>query len=254
MLCHDLTLNGLELILDDPDSEIYHEFAAYLHQSYCIENLSFWIATQQYRKDYQDEQSKKDVSQQCEDIINIFIRPNSSQEINIPCDMRQSILVEYHHDNTHPTIFSEASEAVLELMRVNSFLPWLILSQQQNKQKNHGRALTSSFSFSDKWNLMKLKQNKSRRSCSSLDTVITDYRESDLVMTLSPSTESVPSVNQPSRYRTLLQRVKKSFMIHSPIHHQRHKSTPTAFTLLADNSTTSLSSLPSSWTWKKNID
>lgn len=57
MVCYDLTVNGLELILDDPTSEIYQAFAAYLYQSYCIENLSFWLATQRYKKDYHDEQN-----------------------------------------------------------------------------------------------------------------------------------------------------------------------------------------------------
>lgn len=169
--------------------------------------------------------------------------------------MRQSILDHYQHQsNKHPSIFNDASEAILELMRVNSFLPWLILSSQQKQHctqtnKFHSRSLTGSFSFSDKWNLMKMKKNKARRSCCSLDTVLTDYEENDLIMSLS--SESVPSVNTTSRYRSLLKRVKASFLVHSPRHHHP-SSTSTSFTILSDNSTTTLASLSSSWaSWKK---
>ncbi|KAG0175892.1 hypothetical protein DFQ29_006823 [Apophysomyces sp. BC1021] len=61
----------------------------------------------------------------CLAILDTHIQPNSPQEINIPCDMRQQILADVRDGNYHPAIFDTALEAVVELMRANSFIPWL---------------------------------------------------------------------------------------------------------------------------------
>jgi hypothetical protein len=187
---------SLETVLEDPSSSLFKEFAAYLHQSYCIENLAFWLATQEYHQECNDEL--------CESMINLYIRPNSPQEINIPCDMRQAILDFYHQRNCHVNIFDEAAEAVLELMRVNSFLPWITSSwpsfDQWSLKKsgvNHSPSLSALSSITDKWNMIKSKQ-LSRRSCSSLD-----YNPVD--DTLDKST---------TRYRSMLKRVKRSLLGH----------------------------------------
>ncbi|KAI8991233.1 RGS domain-containing protein [Mycotypha africana] len=125
----EMTTPTLESILDAPESDTFKEFAAYLHQSYCIENLAFWIATQEYHKQYESSKKRKEL---CGNMIHRYIRPNSSLEINIPCDMRQSILDHYYQDNCHLHIFDEAAEAVLELMRVNSYLPWITSSNNSS--------------------------------------------------------------------------------------------------------------------------
>lgn len=123
MLCHvEQSTITLESILENPSSEIFKEFSTYLQQSYCIENLEFWIEA----KEYKECRNNKLIEKRCEKMINDYIRPNSPQEINIPCDMRQTILEFYKQKNYHPTLFGDAAEAVLELMRINSFLPWLM--------------------------------------------------------------------------------------------------------------------------------
>jgi hypothetical protein len=59
-------------------------------------------------------------------IIDTYLSPNSPQEINIHYDMRQSILEQWQsHGCYHPAIFDSARKSILELMRVNSFIPWV---------------------------------------------------------------------------------------------------------------------------------
>lgn len=237
---------SLESILEDPSSDLFKDFATYLHQSYCIENLAFWLATQEYYQECNKNRQQK----LCESMINLYIRPNSPQEINIPCDMRQSILDFYNDENYHLHIFDDAAEAVLELMRVNSFLPWTTCSSPPswsfenimssssscttNSTKQHKSwpspkrfvpssnsltGLSSSFSFSDKWNLIKLKQQSSRRSCSSLDYPCSIEDDSNDRLALSiefsaPSATSTTTTTTTSgtRYRTMLKRVKRSLL------------------------------------------
>jgi hypothetical protein len=238
MFSTDSTVLSLESVLEDPSSDLFKEFAAYLHQSYCIENLAFWIATQEYHH------QECNHLQLCESMINLYIRPNSPQEINIPCDMRQTILDYYYQGNCHVHIFDEAAEAVLELMRVNSFLPWITSSTSSSscscspptsswsfdyqspsnynswpspplKKKPNVIHSPSTNSLSDKWNMMKLKQ-MSRRSCSSLDYSIDDTNNNAL-----DSVTSATSTTSGTRYRSMLKRVKRSLLGH---HHTASSS------------------------------
>ncbi|CAO3614852.1 unnamed protein product [Mucor fragilis] len=266
----DQIVPSLESILEDPTSDVFREFASYLNQSYCIENLAFWIATQ----DYYEECRKQDQHQLCEKMIHLYIRPNSPQEINIPCDMRQTILDNYSQGNCHLHIFDDAAEAVLELMRVNSFLPWITTccststtndssscsysssydtidhsSNNNNSSSLHHNswpapkpsvlqcnkkkfgvnnspssssltALSTSFSFTEKWNLMKLKQ-MSRRSCSSLDyssssaSMVDDDRSAALFLdntTISVSSATTSLSTSRYHYKSMLKRVKRSLL------------------------------------------
>lgn len=111
---------SLESILENPNSDLFKQFTLYLNQSYCIENLEFWLAAQEYYVNYNNNQE-----QLAETMVNLYIKPNSPQEINIPCEMRQKILGLYKQRIFTSHLFEEAAEAILELMRVNSFLPWI---------------------------------------------------------------------------------------------------------------------------------
>ncbi|CAO3638117.1 unnamed protein product [Cunninghamella echinulata] len=127
----------LEELLKDTTTLSFQAFSDYLQQQYCIENLLFWIAVEQYKHDYkqeeevyyqqqQQQQLSKDRIHQCLNIIYTYIQPNSNKEINIPCEMRVDILTLVFEKQTyHPSIFFPASQAVFELMRANSFIPWL---------------------------------------------------------------------------------------------------------------------------------
>lgn len=309
MYCTESTVPSLESILEDPNSTLFKEFATYLHQSYCIENLAFWLATQEY---YEECNNKQRQQQLCETMISLYILPNSPQEINIPCEMRQSILDYYYGGNLHLHIFDDAAEAVLELMRVNSFLPWAAINQgtsssptkwsfdsseqasTTSKTAKHHKSwtttrsrnnnkksvinnslsttsltgLTTSFSFTDKWNLIKLKQQSSRRSCSSLDYTSSFDDDNRLALSIdSTNLFSVPSATTTAttttttttatttttntsgtRYKTMLRRVKKSLLGSSTSDHQDNDS--------SDEYSTPRSSFTadtSSWTtWRKS--
>ncbi|KAF7723080.1 hypothetical protein EC973_002364 [Apophysomyces ossiformis] len=124
----------LETVLYNTATELFHEFAAFLQQTFCIENLVFWMAVRHYQecaqRHYQlfhDNPASNTATLQakCLAILDTHIQPNSPQEINIPCDMRQQILADVRDGNYHPAIFDTALEAVVELMRANSFIPWL---------------------------------------------------------------------------------------------------------------------------------
>jgi hypothetical protein len=180
----------LEEVLKNNTSLAFNNFRLYLLQTYCAENLDFWLAVQRYKHCivvffddqkcnqqamayYEDDewipkpvdigptmklkndleihlteseldqlpQSKKVyinlLRQKLHHILTTFICVNAAQEINIPCDMREEILYHVRSGNLHPTIFDPACDAVLELMRVNSFIPWLadIVTREQNQQK-----------------------------------------------------------------------------------------------------------------------
>ncbi|KAI8058845.1 RGS domain-containing protein [Thamnidium elegans] len=278
MFSTDSAVLSLESILEDTDSDLFKDFATYLHQSYCIENLGFWLATQEY---YQECSNRKEL---CQSMINLYIRANSTQEINIPCDMRQSILDDYNSENYHLHIFDDAAEAVLELMRVNSFLPWTTSScspptwsfdnimssssstassststtkQQQHKSwpspkklvQSNSLTLSNSFSFSDKWNLIKLKQpSLSRKSCSSLDYIHHDSNNDRLDLSdnnnlFSVHSASTTTTTSGTRYRSMLKRVKKSILGNNQ---EDHFITPrSSFT--ADDTTSTWSS------WRKSL-
>jgi hypothetical protein len=255
MISTDYSVVTLESVLDDQSSDLFQEFTAYLYQSYCIENLEFWLAVQKFQLC-----SEHQMAIESKHIVSIYIRPNSPQEINIPCEMRQSILENYNNQNYFHSIFDEAAEAVLELMRINSFLPWIMLisapvspsspSSQcsipttpcdtqtiwpvspvhsnnstthsskfrlnmNTSSSNSATTISSSFSFSEKWQLIKLKQS-SRRSCSSIDYA--DYNH-DKTEPLTPSESLADSFTSVSsapttcpRYKTMLKRVKQSLL------------------------------------------
>jgi hypothetical protein len=163
------------------------DFADYLRQSYCLENLAFWSSVVRYRQcavvfftidpneqqyvleatspvegsytlqtiesavslssgysfryrlDERDYLSQEEairfelLKQKFEYIVDTFLSPNSPQEINIPCDMREYILNQYRLQSCyHPALFNLAKDSVLELMRVNSFIPWVAQIQSSS--------------------------------------------------------------------------------------------------------------------------
>ncbi|KAI7892372.1 RGS domain-containing protein [Mucor mucedo] len=104
----------LESILESRHEHLlYHDFIFYLRQTYCLENLLFYQDVQDYRR-----KPNADCYQY---IITQYILVDAAQEINIPCDMRQELILNRDYGKS---TFDEAAESILELIRVNSFLPW----------------------------------------------------------------------------------------------------------------------------------
>lgn len=154
----------LESILHNRSTDHYREFAAFVHETFCTENLSFWLAIQHYldlchrlgygtleslddaivlsknnalfrftvhERGIIDNKAFAEIQGACHAILYNHIRPNSPQEINIPCEMRQEILqLVQEQGNYHPAVFAAATESVVELMRANSFIPWTQRNQR----------------------------------------------------------------------------------------------------------------------------
>ncbi|KAI9301942.1 RGS domain-containing protein [Cunninghamella echinulata] len=151
----------LEQLLHDANSDLFQDFQHYLEQSYCCENLHFWLDVQEYndicqqilnqllleednnnndnssikftflRSQSDDLPPKQQllfhvVQKKCHAMIDTYIKPNANQEINIPCELRQELLEQvYMIKNYHPSIFIKLTKSVIELIRVNAFIPWM---------------------------------------------------------------------------------------------------------------------------------
>lgn len=123
----------LESILElNHKHELYHDFLLYLKQTYCLENVLFYQEVREYQR--------KPTLSRYKTIINKYIQVNSAQEINIPCEMRQELI---HNETYTKTSFDQALESILELIRVNSYLPWWY---QHHHRHHHRNSLTPSMS------------------------------------------------------------------------------------------------------------
>lgn len=109
-----MSIITLESILElKSKHQFYHDFILYLQHTYCLENWLFYQDVQDYRSNPTPKKYQL--------VISRYIEVNSPHEINIPCDMRESLI---NSNSIQEDIFDEAAESILELIRVNSFLPW----------------------------------------------------------------------------------------------------------------------------------
>ncbi|KAK4514073.1 uncharacterized protein ATC70_006081 [Mucor velutinosus] len=170
-------------------------------------------------------------------MIKNYIATNAPHEINIPCDMRRQLL-----DCHTPHCFDEAAESILELIRVNSYLPWY-----QNQCTSNDNApcyypsarssLSPSMSFPDRCNLTYHQQTSSfsisRPSFSSVRS--TSAASMFNFMDKSRNKEGSPSSNH-SKLSSLLQRKRQALMIRMKktfIEHDFNNKTNNGFSWLA---------------------
>lgn len=156
----------LEKVLENQASRPYslREFADYLEQTYCSENLSFYMAVTDYRESARlyfgsspdtlkshatvptldgqtmafwfrlDEEPLlnhelqirfKTLRAKFQDILERFIFTNAPQEVNIPYELRHQLL-QTHRDQHcfHPALLKPPCVAVVELMRISAFIPF----------------------------------------------------------------------------------------------------------------------------------
>jgi hypothetical protein len=177
---HEITL---ESVLD-VKSQHYDNFTIYLHHTYCIENLYFWQDVHRYKLQPTHKKYKT--------MIENYIIANAPYEINIPCEMRQDIL-----DHHTPHCFDEAAESILELLRVNSFLPWY--QDRYFLPKRHRNSLSPSMSFPGD-----IMSQHTRTSFSSL-------RASSSLFQFDPHHTKLTSLFQRKRQAFMI-RMKKSFV------------------------------------------
>ncbi|GBB90552.1 hypothetical protein RclHR1_17540005 [Rhizophagus clarus] len=137
------------------------DFATFLDQTFCLENLEFYLAVKRYRyyasnyfnsnnsatslllnevteipEDYyfDDASLRGDtpahmdfLKQKLLDIITTFILPNSPREINILSSTRDDLLTNvFQYNNYHPSILDPVRNQVYELMQASSFNQFLL--------------------------------------------------------------------------------------------------------------------------------
>ena len=152
----------LEKVLQNQTASPFslRDFADYLEQTYCSENLAFYMAVSDYEQSArlyfgsthesldvpvissgqpfrfcESEQPELNHEEQIrfetlkakfEDIIERFILTNAPQEVNIPYELRNQLLQTYHeHQSYHPSILKPACVAVVELLRISAFIPFV---------------------------------------------------------------------------------------------------------------------------------
>ncbi|CAG8777233.1 10754_t:CDS:1, partial [Racocetra persica] len=136
------------------------DFATFLDQTFCLENLEFWLAVRQYKyytynfynspdlltpnssslslptSDilYDDASLRGDapahsefLKQKLHKIIETFILPHSPKEINIEASVRDDLLTNvFTYNNYDSSILDVVSNQIFELMQESSFAQFLI--------------------------------------------------------------------------------------------------------------------------------
>ncbi|CAG8468155.1 7909_t:CDS:1 [Acaulospora colombiana] len=137
------------------------DFATFLDQTYCLENLEFWLASRRYKyyahnffnpnaslpsllsepdlllpSDtlYDDAVLRGDapahsefIKQKLHEIITTFILPNSPKEINIESSVREDLLTNvFSYNNYDPSILEVVNNHVFELMQGSCFSQFLV--------------------------------------------------------------------------------------------------------------------------------
>lgn len=114
-------------------------FMAYLSQNHCLETLEFTMDASRYRKHYNKMASRAPGgqvipgSEECnyvlllwQRLVEAYIAPNGAREVNLPSDIRDSILA--HHASAippHPTTLEPAVQKIYELMEESVLVPFL---------------------------------------------------------------------------------------------------------------------------------
>ncbi|OBZ81527.1 hypothetical protein A0J61_10424 [Choanephora cucurbitarum] len=138
----------LEVVLSNqaPSPFSLKDFSDYLKSTYCCENLLFYQATVKYKTlcnlyfgdnsfDLSDRSAQRLSNQnqlhfemlkrEFDHILREFVFNDAPQEINIPFEIRHQLLHLYQTQRLyHPNLLSPASNAVVELLRVNAFIPF----------------------------------------------------------------------------------------------------------------------------------
>ncbi|CAG8499328.1 10071_t:CDS:1, partial [Scutellospora calospora] len=167
-MAHQITTTKPSLVdvLNNETSYPYSfdDFATFLDQTYCVENLEFWLAVRSYKYSsynfynssstspdlltpnsstlsllssdvlYDDAPLRGDapahsdfLKQKLFEIITTFILPNSPKEINIESSVREDLLTNvFSYNNYDPSILDVASNQVFELMHGSCFAQFLV--------------------------------------------------------------------------------------------------------------------------------
>lgn len=219
---------SLESILESRDHH-YDNFSLYMHHTYCIENLYFYQDVQDYKRN--------PTLNAYQTMIENYITTNAPHEINIPCDMRHQLL-----DSHTPHCFDEAAESILELIRVNSYLPWY---QDQCASKSNvppryspsaRNSLSPSMSFPDRCNLIHHQQSSSFSISRPSFSSVRSASATSMFNFVDKSRTKDGSSSSSSKLSSMLQRKRQALMIRMKktfIEHDFNNKTSNGFSWLA---------------------
>ncbi|MCJ1459052.1 hypothetical protein MMC28_009429 [Mycoblastus sanguinarius] len=161
-------------------------FTAYLSQNHCLENLEFTMDAERYRKRFdilaaqmagmpmtRDVEECRYIRMLWQRLINAYIIPDGPREINIPSNVRETLLSLPNH--TSPPLPEELEDAVkiiYNLMEESVLISFLNeVPASRNQQSNHDRQKASTVVIrkrggSDSSNEKKSGRSKSRRRTS----------------------------------------------------------------------------------------
>jgi hypothetical protein len=114
-------------------------FMAYLSQNHCLETLEFTMDASRYRKHYTKMTNRhpgtpiSPKSEECKYVnmlwkrlLDAYIAPNGAREVNLPADVRDSLLsLSDPYLPPHPSMLDTAVAKVYELMEESVLVPFL---------------------------------------------------------------------------------------------------------------------------------
>ena len=114
-------------------------FTAYLSQQHCLETLEFTMAAKQYRDKYAktvarraglpmdyDHENVYNLLQDWIRILDVYIKPGSPREINLPAEERDELLEQiYSEKPPGPEALDPAVKRMYDLMGDSIFMPFL---------------------------------------------------------------------------------------------------------------------------------
>ena len=80
----------LDMILKN--SKLKYLFVKHLAREFCVENILFVEAVNEYKAGFDHDMSRDELRRQCNNIIKTFLKPNAVNEINVPAaDMKATM-------------------------------------------------------------------------------------------------------------------------------------------------------------------
>lgn len=114
-------------------------FTAYLSQQHCLETLEFTMAAKQYRDKYtkttthfagrpmrKEHSAVQDLQQDWIRILDVYIKPGSPREINLPAEERDDLLDQIYSERPPgPEALEPSVKRMFDLMEDSIFMPFL---------------------------------------------------------------------------------------------------------------------------------
>ena len=133
-------------------------FTAYLSQNHCLENLEFTMDAERYRERYDalsaqtggmpispSVEEAKYVRMLWQRLIDAYIIPDGPREINLPSDVRDTLLsISNHKTPPKPETLNAAVKIIYNLMEESVLISFLNeVPSSKGRQTNHSRQKTS---------------------------------------------------------------------------------------------------------------